>query len=33
MVPSYLFKPVPVDASNWKAALVDTGYYKLDQLQ
>jgi len=33
IVPSYLLKPVPVDASNWKAALVDTGYYKADQLQ
>jgi putative multiple sugar transport system substrate-binding protein len=33
VVPSYLLKPVAVDASNWKAALVDTGYYKADQLQ
>jgi putative multiple sugar transport system substrate-binding protein len=33
IVPSYLLKPVEVDSSNWKAALVDTGYYKLDQLQ
>ena len=33
IVPSYLLKPVPVDASNWKAALVDTGYYKAEQLQ
>jgi len=32
IVPSYLLKPVPVDASNWKAALVDSGYYKADQL-
>ena len=33
IVPSYLLKPVPVDISNWKAALVDTGYYKAEQLQ
>jgi len=33
IVPSYLLKPVPVDASNVKAALVDTGYYKAEQLQ
>ena len=33
IVPSYLLKPVAVDASNWKAALVDTGYYKDEQLK
>ena len=33
IVPSYLLKPVPVDITNWKAALIDTGYYKLEQLQ
>jgi putative multiple sugar transport system substrate-binding protein len=33
IVPSYLLKPVVVDASNWKSVLVDSGYYKLDQLQ
>jgi putative multiple sugar transport system substrate-binding protein len=33
VVPSYLLKPVSVDASNWKAALVDTGYYKAEQFQ
>jgi putative multiple sugar transport system substrate-binding protein len=33
IVPSYLLKPVTVDASNWKPVLVDSGYYKLDQLQ
>ena len=33
VVPSYLLKPVPVDATNWKHTLVDSGYYKLDQLQ
>src|SRR5580658_310382 len=33
VVPSFLLKPVEVDASNWKAVLVDGGYYKADQLQ
>jgi putative multiple sugar transport system substrate-binding protein len=33
IVPSYLLKPVAVDATNWKAVLVDSGYYKLNQLQ
>ena len=33
IVPSFLLKPVEVDASNWKKVLVDSGYYKLDQLQ
>ena len=33
VVPSFLLTPVVVDASNWKAALVDTGYYKAEQLQ
>jgi putative multiple sugar transport system substrate-binding protein len=33
VVPSYLLKPVSVDINNWKAALVDTGYYKAEQLQ
>ena len=33
IVPSYLLKPIAVDASNWKAALVDTGYYKAEQLK
>jgi putative multiple sugar transport system substrate-binding protein len=33
IVPSYLLTPLTVDASNWKSALVDSGYYKLDQLQ
>jgi putative multiple sugar transport system substrate-binding protein len=32
-VPSYLLKPVAVDATNWKAALIDTGYYKAEQFQ
>lgn len=33
VVPSYLLKPVSVDAGNWKAALVDSGYYKESQLR
>jgi putative multiple sugar transport system substrate-binding protein len=33
VVPSFLLKPVAVDASNWKPVLVDGGYYKADQLQ
>ena len=33
VVPSYLLKPVAVDLSNWKAALIDTGYYKAEQFQ
>jgi putative multiple sugar transport system substrate-binding protein len=33
VVPSYLLKPVSVDASNWKQALVDTGYYKESQIK
>ncbi len=32
VVPSYLLVPVSVDKNNYKAALVDTGYYKADQL-
>jgi putative multiple sugar transport system substrate-binding protein len=33
VVPSYLLKPVPVDASNYKKVLIDSGYYKESQLQ
>lgn len=33
IVPSYLLVPLPVDASNWEAALVGTGYYKAEQLK
>ena len=33
VVPSYLLKPVSVDATNWKQALVDTGYYKEGQIK
>ena len=32
-VPSFLLKPQLVDASNWKALLVDSGYYKASQLK
>lgn len=32
VVPSYLLKPVSVDASNWKEELVDVGYYTEDQI-
>ncbi|MBI3367327.1 MAG: sugar-binding protein, partial [Burkholderiales bacterium] len=33
VVPSYLLKPVPVDASNWKAILIGSGYYKESQIK
>jgi putative multiple sugar transport system substrate-binding protein len=33
VVPSYLLKPIAVDISNWKPALIDTGYYKAEQFQ
>lgn len=33
VVPSYLLEPVPVDQSNWKKVLVDSGYYTEDQLK
>ncbi|BAI76711.1 multiple sugar transport system substrate-binding protein (plasmid) [Azospirillum sp. B510] len=33
IVPSYLLKPVSVDASNWKQVLVDGGYYKESQIK
>ena len=33
IVPSYLLKPIAVDAGNWKAALIDTGYYKAEQFK
>jgi len=33
VVPSYLLKPVSVDASNWKAILIDSGYYKESQFK
>ena len=30
VVPSYLLKPISVDASNWKEALITSGYYNAD---
>ena len=33
VVPAYLLKPVIVDKSNWQATLVDSGYYKMSQVQ
>jgi putative multiple sugar transport system substrate-binding protein len=33
VVPSYLLKPVAVDATNYKKILVDSGYYKESQLK
>ena len=33
VVPSYLLKPVSVDASNWKQVLVTSGYYTEAQLK
>ena len=33
VVPSYLLKPVAVDASNYKQVLVDSGYIKEEQLK
>jgi putative multiple sugar transport system substrate-binding protein len=32
-VPAYLLTPVPVDKSNWKQVLVDSGYYKESDLK
>lgn len=33
VVPSYLLKPVSVDAGNWKQVLVSSGYYKEGQIK
>ena len=33
VVPSYLLKPLPVDATNWEEVLVGGGYYTADQLK
>ena len=33
VVPSYLLKPVSVDATNWKKVLIDSGYYKESQIR
>ncbi len=33
VVPSYLLKPVEVDASNWNRVLIGSGYYKESQIK
>ena len=33
VVPSYLLKPVTVDKDNWQKMLVDSGYYKAQQVK
>lgn len=33
VVPSYLLKPVEVDATNWEEILVGSGYYTRDQIE
>jgi putative multiple sugar transport system substrate-binding protein len=33
IVPSYLLKPVSVDVTNWKAVLIDSGYYTEGQVK
>lgn len=33
VVPSYLLEPVSVDSSNWEAALIESGYYSMDQIK
>ena len=33
IVPSYLLKPVSVDASNWKETLITSGYYTESQIK
>ncbi|WP_029009087.1 multiple monosaccharide ABC transporter substrate-binding protein [Azospirillum halopraeferens] len=33
VVPSYLLKPIPVDASNWEKVLVGSGYYTVEQIR
>jgi putative multiple sugar transport system substrate-binding protein len=33
VVPSYLLKPVEVDASNWEKILIDSGYYTMEQIK
>jgi putative multiple sugar transport system substrate-binding protein len=33
VVPSYLLKPIAVDATNWKPVLIDSGYYKEGQVK
>lgn len=33
VVPSYLLEPVSVDGSNWEQALIESGYYTMDQIK
>ncbi len=33
IVPSYLLEPLPVTVDNWEERLIDTGYYKMDQIK
>ncbi|MFK7858074.1 MAG: multiple monosaccharide ABC transporter substrate-binding protein [Granulosicoccus sp.] len=33
VVPSYLLEPVPVDVNNWEVALIESGYYTMDQIK
>ena len=33
VVPSYLLKPVAVDANNWEELLIGSGYYTMDQIK
>ena len=33
IIPSYLEEPVSVDINNWEEALIDTGYYTMDQIK
>ncbi len=33
VVPSYLLEPVSVDSSNWETALIESGYYSMDQIK
>ncbi|AXS41602.1 multiple monosaccharide ABC transporter substrate-binding protein [Breoghania sp. L-A4] len=33
IVPSYLLEPIPVTSANWEKALIDSGYYTMDQIK
>ena len=33
VVPSYLLEPVKVTKDNWKQILVDSGYYKAEEIE
>ncbi|MBI1622392.1 multiple monosaccharide ABC transporter substrate-binding protein [Aquamicrobium zhengzhouense] len=33
VVPSYLLEPIPVTKENWRAALIDTGYYQAAEIE